>query len=262
MTINLLKNKHLKLGIKNMKLNLKLGIVAVVGIMLSGVTQSANAGQSSHPLMSSLDLDLEGNPMEVHCPDGWVFAGSTEFCKPVGGKDYMPTSTTEVPTNTNTNTNSNTNNVKSNSTSTANSKNVNDNSYTNFNVENDNKTTFFNGSSLANSSFNIVGTTDFDNDVNLGLSLSVPLGTNKNKVLEGLKISEFNLLADSCSKLAMVNLTSPECSQFTQLVDYSSYEDDFYYEEAILPAPPVIDVPQLPQLPQLPEVEVIIPGGY
>lgn len=130
------------------------------------------------------------------------------------------------PTNTNNNDVSvspiNNNNVSNqvNPTATANnSSEVNIDSrssidLSSFNVSQDNTTTFFNGSALPTATFNIFGNSDLSRNHVVGVNLSVPLGTNKARVLSGLDSSEYSMKVDNCTKLASVGLTSLECSDF------------------------------------------------
>jgi hypothetical protein len=101
-----------------------------------------------------------------------------------------------------------------------------------FNVTQDNTTTFFNGSSLPTSTFNLYSTSDLSNDHKVGFNISIPLGSNRKTVIKDLELSREALVAEMCANLASANLTNAMCEEsFYTLVDYE-----------VLPTPPSVEL--------------------
>lgn len=194
---------------------------------------TALAGKSSVPVLSHNDLDLEGNPIPAHCPDGWVYiSGSSTLCKPLGGKD--PDTLISQPNNPeNTTTNNTTSNAQS--TSNADSQSSADNQLTlnQFSVHNINNQYFeySNGAKIPASQLNLSYINAGGADV-IQAGISIPLGVKKSNILKDIERSNKLEAARFCLDLVTTGVKMND-----ERMQYFDCDGFTYPEVELLPVP-------------------------
>ena len=212
--------------------NTSIAFLTVASIL--SLPNAAWAGKSSVPVISHNDLDLDGNPINPHCPDGWVYiTGSSTLCKPFNGKDPEVTNNQPTTNNTTNNTNNPTSNAQSTSNANSQSSSSNSLNLNQFAIHNTNNQyyEYSNGAKIPASQLNLSYINAGGSDV-IQAGISIPLGVKKASILKDVERSKKLEAARFCMDLLTTGVKMSD-----ERMQYFDCDGFTYPEVDLLPVP-------------------------